>query len=216
MDQSRINLKNVVRSMSASEVCSLSSVFSKQIGLEIERFVKAISPKCIMVTIAMDKERISGYGRTEEEASLNAYKNFLEGMIDKDQMVQPLTVSLNKMRECHSRSKKPPKGRTEGQGNTSLFQQSIDKSNSLYDRIKTLNQPSELNKSRHNDSADQTDEDNKLLSRGKNKSFLGKSFMETEVDKSRVEGNTSGMQAGKSRTPDRALYVHEPHDCLYR
>lgn len=216
MEQSRINLKNVVRSMSASDVSSLAAIFSRQIGVEIERFVKAISPKCIMVTIALDKERISGYGRTEEEASLNAYKNFMEGMIDKDSMVQPLTQCLAKMREGQSRSRKPPKARTEGQGNISLFQQSLDKSQNLYDRIKSLNQPSELNKSRHNDSGDPMDDDSKMFSRANNKSHLGRSFMDNEGDKSRIEANISGLQVGKSRTPDRALYVHDPHDCLYR
>ena len=137
-------------------------------------------------------------------------------MIDKDSMVQPLTNCLGKMREGLSRSRKPPKGRAEGGANTSLFQQSVDKSNSLYDRIKSLNQPSDLNKSRHNDSGDQFEDDSKALSRQKNKSFLGKSFMENETDKSRIEVSMNGPQGGKSRTPDRTLYVHEAHDCLYR
>lgn len=212
IEQSRLNLKNVVRSMSASEISSLTNVFSKQIGVDIEKSVKVISPKCIMVTISMEKEKISGYGRSEEEASLNAFKNFMEGMIDKDDMVHPLSSSLSKLKEGHSRSRKPPKGRNDMGANNSFMHTSMDKGASLCDRIKGLNLQSDANKSRQNESTDGHEQGN----RQKSRAFLGRSFMETDADRSRIEGHTSSMQAGKSRTPDRTLYIHETHDCLYR
>lgn len=212
IEQSRLNLKNVIRSMSTSEISSLTQVFSKQIGIDIEKSVKAISPKCTMVTISMEKERISGYGRSEEEASLNAFKNFMEAMIDKDDMIHPLSASLSKMRDGYSRSRKPPKGRNDLNGNNSFMHTSLDKGSLLSDKIKGLHLQSETDKSRQNESTDGLEQAIRQKPRG----FLGRSFMESDADRSRIEGNTSSMQGGKSRTPDRALYVHETHDCLYR
>ena len=155
----------------------------------------------------MGSDNISGYGRCEEEAYVNAYKNFFEGTAEDSQLRQHLSNSLSKMKDSLNRSKKPPKGKVEGNANGSFLHMSIDKSING-ERNKTLN--NDLNRSRHNESGELGDEDRRDHSVNKLKTILGRSYTENAPDRSRHEG------ANKSRTPDRALYIHETHDCLYR
>ena len=164
-----------------------------------------------MVTVSMDNwEKKTGYGRCEEEAYLNAYKNFFEGVIEEDDnMSLHLANAFSKLKESLARSKKPPKGKNESFVNSSLLHTSVDKS-AQGDRLKTLQNSGEINKSRHNDSGEFADEERRAQSKSRLKTMLGRSYTEADPEKSRNDLN------GKSRTPDRALYVHEPHDCLYR
>jgi hypothetical protein len=80
-----------------------------------------------MITISMLNSKISGYGRNEEEAHLNAYKNFFESVIDDEDLYSSLITAINKMKESlsgernNAKSKKPPKGKND----TAYLSQSI-------------------------------------------------------------------------------------------
>lgn len=189
-----------------------------------------------MVTIMTDKEKISGYGRSEEEALLNAYKNFFEGVIDKDVLANHLASALQKLKDSGSRAaKRPPR--------SSLLNNSIDKSTEK-------NKDSFMKTSSHNNTGldlsigpnrtskgplnDSVDDDDRKSQTNKSRSRIvgGRSYAEGEADRSRHNesglghiGNggqpnygasTTVTAAGRSKTPDRTLYVHEPHDCIYR
>lgn len=75
-----------------------------------------------MITITMGPSKISGYGRNEEEAHLNAYKNFFEGIVDDENLYSSLILAISKMKDSlsgernernGSKVKKPPKGKND-------------------------------------------------------------------------------------------------------
>lgn len=197
--------------------------------------VRLISPS-IMVTIMMDKDKISGYGRSEDEALLNAYKNFFEGVIDKDQLAGHLSSALQKLRDSGSRAaKRPPR--------SSLLHNSIDKSTEKHKDsfMKTSSHnntnldmsigPNRTSKGPLNDSVDEEDRKSQTQ-KSRSRTAMGRSYAEGEGDRSRMADSGVGMMAstnhpqyggssnmaagGRSKTPDRALFVHETHDCIYR
>lgn len=44
-DQSKVNLKNLVRSLSGPEITTVAATFAKYAGVDISKTTKAISPK---------------------------------------------------------------------------------------------------------------------------------------------------------------------------
>lgn len=141
-----------------------------------------------MVTVSLDREKSSGYGRSEDEAVQNTLKNFFEALIDKDLLSPSLAQTLLQSKEGANRSKKPPKAKEPGS--------SLERS-----RLLPSQDP---NRSRLNDSSQELP---------RQASPFGP--MKTTSDLPEAERSISNYN-NKSKTPDRSLYVHEPHDCQYR
>ena len=146
-----------------------------QINTQITKTVKAISSKwyflisapifsnnynSFMITITMGKSKISGYGRYEEEAHLNAYKNFFEGIIDDEQLYPSLVTAISQMKDSlsggrnSSKIKKPPKGKNDtAYLSSSILNCSLEKT-SYTEKLKSGQNQSDFNKSsKMNDSS---------------------------------------------------------------
>lgn len=136
-------------------------------------------------------------------------------------MNKHLAQAISKMKDLMNKGKKPPRGKNDSSFlNNSVLHQSIDK-NAFADKLKLLQNSTELNLSKGNDSVDvlQDEEKAEEVSRNKLRSMLGRSMIEADNDKSRNDSQNldrSKQKVDKSKTPDRLTYIHEPHDCLYR
>lgn len=93
------HIKSFVRSFNVNELQILTNHFMAQIKIQISKSTKTISPKCYMITITMGPSKISGYGRNDEEAHLNAYKNFFEGIVDDENLYSKLILAISKMKD---------------------------------------------------------------------------------------------------------------------
>jgi ribosome-associated translation inhibitor RaiA len=155
LSQKSMNIKSFVRSFNVNELQILTNHFMTQINIQISKSVKTISPKCYMITITMGPSKISGYGRNEEEAHLNAYKNFFEGIVDDENLYSSLILAISKMKESlsgernernNSKVKKPPKGKNDTSYlSSSLLNCSMEK-NGYIEKIKAGGNGGELGK----------------------------------------------------------------------
>ena len=152
-----------------------------------------------MITITMVNSKISGYGRNEEEAHLNAYKNFFEGIVDDENLYSSLIGAISQMKDSlsggrnSSKVKKPPKGKNDTAYLSSSIQNCSLEKTSYTEKLKSTNNNSDFNKSsKMNDSTlentlgqylDQNnatgktieeDQSSKKLSGFQTKSFLNK------------------------------------------
>jgi hypothetical protein len=108
-----------------------------------------------MATLSLGGNKISGYGRFEEEALVNAFRNFFDGIVDNDELSSHLNNALMRVKESpqvQNGGRKPPRDKNDiMQTQNSMVNESYerpDKNN--MNRI--LQTSADLNKSRHNNS----------------------------------------------------------------
>jgi hypothetical protein len=52
-----------------------------------------------MATLSLGSNKISGYGRYEEEALVNAYRNFFDGIVDNEELSAHLATSILRIKD---------------------------------------------------------------------------------------------------------------------
>lgn len=106
-----------------------------------------------MATLSLGQNKISGYGRFEEEALVNAYRNFFDGIIDNDELCGHLSAALMRIKDSPSgQGRRPPRDKndimlTQNSGINESYDRG-DKNNAS----RMLQTSVDLNKSRHNTS----------------------------------------------------------------
>lgn len=53
----------------------------------------------IMATLSLGSNKISGYGRYEEEALVNAYRNFFDGIVDNEELSSHLAAAILRIKD---------------------------------------------------------------------------------------------------------------------
>ena len=154
----------------------------------------------------MEGNKINGYGRCKNEAHMNAYKNFFDGIIDNDEMCHHLSAALQRIKEnSFSRgggSRRPPKNKNDIMlTQNSTIHDSYEK-NGL---SRILQTSAEMSKSKqHNRSLNGSYAEEGGMRRDQSKSklrqILGRSFMELGGETGQSSKNNRDEYRSKERT----------------
>ena len=143
--------------------------------------ISDFNPHSIMATLIFGSNKISGYGRFEEEALVNAYRNFFDAIIDNEELCAHLSSAIMRVKEGSSgQGRRPPRDK-----NDIMLTQNSGLNDS-YDRneknnvSRILQTSVDLNKSRHNTSVNLNgsymEGDKRENSKSKLRQILGRSF----------------------------------------
>ena len=89
-------LKTLISSMPEKDLKSLFNTLRQTLGIYIECTCKEISYKCFEASFSGKNKAASGYGRNDQEAICNGIRNFLEVLIDDEDMCMIIKLSLKK------------------------------------------------------------------------------------------------------------------------